>query len=99
MFLSMVAPSAKGTPANSPTTNISGKSISVYEPARRHVSALGRYCCNTRKSLGAFHEAIRTRRIDGNQRYSRIKNQRSLFADASMQPARQDNQLMSKYRV
>jgi hypothetical protein len=44
---------------------------------------------------------VRTFRIDGNQRYSWIKNQRSWFRepDVTMQPTLQDNQLMSKHRV
>src|SRR5258708_21089044 len=44
---------------------------------------------------------VRTFRIDGNQRYSWIKNQRSWFVSrtrpCSLRP--QDNQLMSKHRV
>jgi hypothetical protein len=41
---------------------------------------------------------VRTFRIDGNQRYRWIKNQRS-EPDATMQPPPQDNQLLSKHRV
>src|SRR5258708_7863370 len=48
---------------------------------------------------------VRTGRIDGNQRYSWIRNPRSWFmsrrdhAAATMQPAPQDIQRMSKHRV
>jgi hypothetical protein len=44
---------------------------------------------------------VRTIRIDGNQRYSRIRNQRSWFRepDATMPPAPQDIQLVSKHRI
>src|SRR6478752_7392066 len=40
-------------------------------------------------------------RIDGDQRYSWIRNQRSLFVNRprTMQPTPQNNQLMSKHRV
>jgi hypothetical protein len=44
---------------------------------------------------------VRTFRIDGNQRYSWIKEPAIMVRepDATMQPAPQDNQLMSKHRV
>src|SRR6266446_2055209 len=42
---------------------------------------------------------VRTFRIDGNQRYSWIKNQRSWFVSRTRPTTPQDNQLMSKHRV
>jgi len=42
---------------------------------------------------------VRTCRIDGNQRYSWIKNQRSWFVSRTRPPTPHDNQLMSKHRV
>src|SRR6266403_5684388 len=52
--------------------------------------------CQRRSVSGRM--IVRTFRIDGNQRYSWIKNQRSLFVSRT-RPCSQDNQLMSKHRV